>query len=233
MKTRGALGLLFLLLSLAVAPSIAREKAFDAESLHAIAPKSKDHSPVDAGKGSSLTGSKSSVGTKDAPVDGLDGKPHAGPFVEASPDESRRQAASDSLASSHDDSQEHVSSSSTSDKSGESSTGLHGSSADDEEGATSDKSDRSSATRNTGTEGGISEKDRDRKAQEGLGVGKGRTPDSPKEPIDLPDSIEDRIDLKEKTEKTTSSQKQSSDKEKSWDAVGLEVSATKVFWLGI
>ncbi|KAL9094658.1 MAG: hypothetical protein Q9165_002927 [Trypethelium subeluteriae] len=222
MKSSRALGSLLLLLLLAVAPSIAREKAFDAELLHAVAPETRDYPTIDTGKSSSLSGTKSSTSTKDAPVDGLDGKPHDGPFVETSPEENRKKAASDSLASTYDSTDESGSSSpSSSDKMSGKSKGSVDSSTE-ENGVMSDRAGRSPATGHKGTEGGISEKDRDRKTQEGHGVSKGKTPDSPKEQIDLPDSIQDRIELKEKTEKNSASQKVSSDDDKPWSAPGLE-----------
>ena len=223
MKTRKAIGPCLLLLSLAIAPSLAREKAFDAELLHAGASDTRDYPIVDVGKGSSSTNTKSNVGTKDAPVDGLDGKPHKGPFVETSPDESRKKAASDSLTSTYDSTDDSESSLSSADKSSGKLTGSYGSLAE-AEGVMGDKSGRAPATGHTGTEGGVSEKEKDRKALDKLGVGKGKTPDSPKEPVDLPDTIEDRIDLKEKTEKSSASQKASLDEDKSWNGAGLEVS---------
>ena len=214
MKTKRALPSLLLLLSLVVSPSVAREKALDTEGLHAGSPEAKNRPPIDTAKEPSLTGAKSGTGKKEAPVDGLDGKPHNGPFVdvEESADEKRKKAASESLQSTYD-SLDASGSHTSSDKSNE-----------DDDGAKRDKSTNFETTGHTGTEGGVSEKEKDRKTQERLGTSKGKTPDSPKEPIELPDTIEDRIDLKEKTEKSGTSQKSDLEEDKSWIAAGMEAS---------
>lgn len=221
MKPRRALPPLLLLFSVLTLPTVAREKALDTERLHAGSPEAKNRPPIDTGKESSVSGSKSKTGTKGAPVDGLDGKPHNGPYVEVeeSPEQKRKKAASESLQSTHDGldaSASHASS----DKSSDSSLD------EDDDETTRDRSTSSGATGHIGTEGGVSQKDKDRKTQERLGTSKGKTPDSPKEPIELPDTIEDRIDLKEKTEKGGNSQKSDLDEDKSWIAAGMEASFT-------
>ncbi|KAI9695256.1 MAG: hypothetical protein M1820_008775 [Bogoriella megaspora] len=215
MKVRQhTLSLLVLLLS-TFGPAIAREKSFDAASLHAVAPETKDYKPGETTK-NSVVALKSGIGTKDAPVDGLDGKPHAGPYVDSSTDEKKTKSST----SKYDDDELLGSSASDKSKSKSSSKSSTSSHESDDDGVMSDKSGRKPPPY-TGTEGGVSEKDKDRKAEEMSGVSKGKTPESPKEPIELPDSLEDRIALKEKYEKP-SKDSSTSDDEKAWSAAGLE-----------
>lgn len=56
-----------------------REIGLDGSGASPIVPSSNEKSNVDA-----------SVGTKDAPVDGKDGRPHQGPFVETSAERDRK-----------------------------------------------------------------------------------------------------------------------------------------------
>lgn len=82
---------------------------------------------------------RAEIGTKDAPVDGLDGKPHAGPFV-------------DSTGASRSTGEE------------KSSTTRDSKTAED--GVMNDQDRREPKEGTTGTEGGMSEKDRDRRIHE-------------------------------------------------------------------
>lgn len=91
---------------------------------------------------SSLKQRKTDTGTKDAPVDGLDGKPHAGPFIEPlevpkihKPDPAKPQQEGQSKPSA-------------------------------EEGVMNDPTRTPPKTGTTGTEGGVSEKSKDREAHE-------------------------------------------------------------------
>ena len=127
------------------------------------------HTYVDADSPSVASISKSDVGTKDAPVDGLDGKPHAGPFVESTKKkpvqqvedigtvtpgrgkESREKALKDDWELPEDD------------------------------GIMSDIGDRAALKGPTGTEGGVSQKDREKK-------GKGQLENKPEQPKEAPPS---------------------------------------------
>jgi hypothetical protein len=137
-------------------------------------------------------------GTKDAPVDGNDGKPHAGPFVDlGSNSESARDlpALKDRpddplivdgkrIPESHD-------------------------------GVMDDKNRPGPRKGTTGTEGGVSEKEKDRKMREKqTGEKVENTPPTPKEAPPLPDSDQERIQAADDAK---------SDDKTSADASGLEV----------
>ncbi|KAF2398293.1 UPF0016-domain-containing protein [Trichodelitschia bisporula] len=135
---------------------------------------------------SSASGSKYEIGTKDAPVDGLDGKPHAGPFVGSEGKKKPSNAVEDlggvkkPVAGS---SRERV----LKDKWEVPPHDIPDSVMDDR--------DRDAPKRGpTGTEGGVSEKDRDRKAKEKEAGGKiEKKPDAPKEAPPLPVSEEAKL----------------------------------------
>ncbi|KAK7743807.1 GCR1-dependent translation factor 1 [Cytospora paraplurivora] len=131
-----------------------------------------------------VTGSK--IGTKDAPVDGKDGRPHEGPFVEV-----------EHLTSTSGDSKKDL-------------PPLEGRPVDPtivdgvkipqtNDGVMNDP-DRSQAKEGTtGTSGGVSEKDQARKAKEGAtGEKAANKPESPKEAPPLPHSEQEKMLNKEK-----------------------------------
>ncbi|KAG8166997.1 hypothetical protein KVR01_002686 [Diaporthe batatas] len=139
---------------------------------------------------SPATGSSSKIGTKDAPVDGKDGRPHEGPFVEV----------------------EHLTSGSDLKKL----PPLEGRPTDPtivdgvkipqtNDGVMNDP-DRSQAKEGTtGTSGGVSEKDQVRKAKEGATGEKAENkPESPKEAPPLPHSEQEKILSKEDAAKDKS-----------------------------
>lgn len=120
----------------------------------------------------------SSKGTKDAPVDGFDGKPHAGPYIDDTP-------------TSHDKQPAVVEDLGTGKKTvpGRKDSTLVGA---EKEVLDGDKSvmqdpDRKLATGKTGVEGGVSAKDKERLAHEDkTGSKKEQVPTSPKEAPPLP-----------------------------------------------
>ena len=154
---------------------------------------------VSASKGPALPPSAKpeDVGTKDAPVDGLDGKPHAGPFVE----KPKKAAAvvedlgvSPQLADQKDKTDGWI--------------------ASEPDSVMEDRGDRGAQPKGpTGTEGGVSEKDKERKEKQMMGdyVEK-KVP--PKLPVNH-QSEEDPVQYAEKEGSTT---------EKPKGAQGLEVS---------
>lgn len=155
------------------------------------------------------TGSSSKIGTKDAPVDGKDGRPHEGPFVEV----------------------EHLTSGSDLKKL----PPLEGRPTDPtivdgvkipqtNDGVMNDP-DRSQAKEGTtGTSGGVSEKDQVRKAKEGATGEKAENkPESPKEAPPLPHSEQEKILSKEDATKD-----KSKPDGKSEDFSGFEVRATNI-----
>lgn len=129
-----------------------------------------------------LSNTKSELGTKDAPVDGKDGKPHAGPWVESSSDREDQTIPGDGA--------------------GPPTPGRKPSPRpiaappipEVNDGVMDDPNRKGPKKGTTGTEGGVSEKDRDRKAQEGqTGEKPEKTPDSPKEAPPLPHSEVQKI----------------------------------------
>ena len=114
-------------------------------------------------------------GTEDAPVDGLDGKPHAGPFVDTTPEQSKaRKGDAEASATA---------------KSVPTSLDKFKASSDDKwkledipernDGVMNDENRVAPKKGTTGTEGGISEKEKERKA-------KGSTENKPQEPKAAP-----------------------------------------------
>lgn len=105
---------------------------------------------------SSPKSTKSEVGTNDAPVDGLDGKPHQGPFVDPLPP--KRAGSTQQPAAKNPK-------------------------LEVEDGVMNDPNRTPPKEGTTGTEGGVSEKDRDRLAHEvKSGFKQTKVPDAPKEP---------------------------------------------------
>ncbi|KZF20467.1 UPF0016-domain-containing protein [Xylona heveae TC161] len=163
---------------------------------------------------------KPEVGTKDAPVDGKDGKPHAGPWVDLSTDKKPKVETEEEVTAPgkkpppkplKDTSEE--------------TTLINGKPVPDSKDGVMDDPNRSSPKKGTtGTEGGVSEKERDRKAQEGqTGAKVEKTPDSPKEAPPLPHSEQEKIkqDATSPNKKTT--EKTTGDSEKPKGAGGLQV----------
>ncbi|KAF3011080.1 hypothetical protein E8E13_011225 [Curvularia kusanoi] len=147
----------------------------------------------------------SSKGTKDAPVDGFDGKPHAGPYIDDTP-------------TSHDKQPAVVEDLGTGKKTvpGHKDSTLVGA---EKEVLDGDKSvmqdpDRKLATGKTGVEGGVSAKDKERLAHEDkTGSKKEQVPTSPKEAPPLPHG--EQAHLKETASVVTTSTRLAG-------AVGLE-----------
>lgn len=128
------------------------------------------------------TKAKYDVGTKDAPVDGKDGKPHAGPFVGSEKEKDPKPktgASSEAVAKPGKvDAGELVAS--------------DGSAIPQvNDGVMDDPNREVPKHGTTGTEGGVSEKDKERKAHEGqTGTKLEKKPDSPKEAPPSPVSEE-------------------------------------------
>ncbi|KAI7462740.1 UPF0016-domain-containing protein [Hortaea werneckii] len=157
------------------------------------------------------TSTRPYVGTEDAPVDGLDGKPHAGPFVDTTPEETTKKgkgaAAKTSSAKPRPTSLEKFKDASNDD----------GWALDDipekNDGVMNDESRVAPKKGTTGTEGGISEKTKDR-------LRKGdpeKKPQAPNEAPPLPHKEQERIaEHQEKTgekKKTSVAGKEDKDSE--------------------
>ncbi|OCK92687.1 UPF0016-domain-containing protein [Cenococcum geophilum 1.58] len=135
---------------------------------------------------------KLDVGTKDAPVDGLDGKPHKGPFVEGKLGKPKKPAAEveDILP--------------VASKLPESSSKKLIEEVLENDGVMDDPDRVAPQKGTTGTEGGVSAKDRDRKKEEDrTGEKAEKIPDPPKEAPALPHSEQESIKDKAPTEPST------------------------------
>lgn len=152
------------------------------------------------------TKSKYDIGTKDAPVDGKDGKPHAGPFVGSEKDTKKPKA-------SPDDGELVLGKEEYADMKGPDGGKIPAVN----DGVMNDPSRELPKQGTTGTEGGVSEKDKARKAKEGqTGEKLEKKPDSPKEAPPLPVSEQAKV----KNAKTKAKDSDDNDE----DIGGLEVS---------
>lgn len=148
------------------------------------------------------TSPKPYVGTDDAPVDGLDGKPHAGPFVDTTPDETttRRKGAADATttAKSRPTSLEKFAEASSED--GWSLADIP----EKNDGVMNDEARVAPKKGTTGTEGGISEKTKDNTFKGDAE----KKPKAPNEAPPLPHSEQERMAAEQgKTQEKSSSKK--------------------------
>lgn len=209
MRIRRARSPLLLLLLPTLAASLAVDTKAKPGSVQHLA---NDGAPAVS---DTLSASKHDVGTKDAPVDGLDGKPHAGPFVDSQKKKlppTIEDIPSKSLSEELSDIAKDKSF-----KDGWSIPEREDSVMDDREGERPKKGP-------TGTEGGVSEKDKERKKEEAVkgGAVTGKKPDPPKEAPPLPANDEKAL-KKSAKEKANGKKGDESEKEKQKGAAGLEV----------
>jgi hypothetical protein len=190
--------LLLLLPSLAQALSIDRKPG----SVEHLKAGEKDSSASANAAAIAISGPPGK-GTKDAPVDGLDGKPHAGPFVESTKKKQPQQV--EEISSSRGSASKEKVLSATFDH-------------PEDDGVMSDVRNHKEVTGPTGTEGGVSQKDRERQ-------GKGPEEKRPSQPKEAPP----RPDSDGRTKSFNTEKKESTDeKEKKKGAAGLEVSLSLV-----
>ncbi|KAH0557151.1 hypothetical protein GP486_005059 [Trichoglossum hirsutum] len=132
--------------------------------------------------------SKSNVGTKYAPIDGKDGKPHDGPWVDI-PDKDKKKSDQNEVEKPLGSGKK------PSPKPLQGPTKLHDPEIPEvNDGVMDDPNRESPKEGTTGSEGGVSEKNRERKAQEGqTGEKMTMRPESPKEAPPIPPSEEERI----------------------------------------
>lgn len=153
--------------------------------------------------------------TKDAPVDGRDGKPHQGPFVEtdgkpaSGTTDSKAPAAVDNIKGRPQDP-----------------TIVDGKKIpESNDGIMFDKNREKAKEGTTGTEGGVSEKDKARKAHEGKTGEKAVTqPESPKEKLPMPHSEEEKMNEGKEKPKTKPLDKQAIKDSDNGGFAGLDVS---------
>ncbi|GAB1312138.1 GCR1-dependent translation factor 1 [Madurella fahalii] len=167
LRNRKSPFLLLLLPSLAAAAALA-DKQLESDSVaHAFR-----SDPISDGASSTKK-----LGTKDAPVDGKDGKPHAGPFVELD----RTGASTKELPALKDRPEDP--------------TIIDGKRIpESNDGVMDDKNRQGPRKGTTGTEGGVSEKDKERMLKEQqTGEKVGNKPQTPKELPPLPESDQEKI----------------------------------------
>jgi hypothetical protein len=153
---------------------------------------------------------KYDIGTKDAPVDGMDGKPHAGPFVGSEKDPKKPKSGSEDGELVEGLGKEALSELNT----------LDGKIPMVNDGVMDDPNRLPPKQGTTGTEGGVSEKDKVRKAKEGqTGEKLENKPDSPKEAPPLPESEQAKI----KGEKSKVKDADKDDDDSAEGLAGLEV----------
>ncbi|CBX91119.1 predicted protein [Plenodomus lingam JN3] len=141
----------------------------DAPAAHAVAPAYTKLASLP--ESSPLSSTPASKGTKDAPVDGMDGKPHAGPYVDKKPTPQEKQS----------NVVEDLGKKPTGQSTGSILVGADDEVLDGDKSVMQDPS-RKLATGSKGTEGGVSAKDKERLAhEEKTGEKKENVPESPKE----------------------------------------------------
>lgn len=164
-----------------------------------------------SGEPASLKG-RIGVPTKDAPVDGKDGKPHLGPFVETEAAKSDRQELPQLKGRPND------------------LTVVDGKKIpESNDGIMFDKNRVHPQEGTTGTEGGVSEKDKARKAHEGKTGEKALTqPEAPKAQPPLPHSEEQKLkpDQVKDLDAVQDKSKSSSNEESNTGYTGLDVCHT-------
>ncbi|CAG8951662.1 hypothetical protein HYFRA_00005462 [Hymenoscyphus fraxineus] len=183
--------LLFLLPSLATALSAAAQD--NIQSALTKNPPSKANPKVEpdvSPLGELNAKPKFEIGTKDAPVDGKDGKPHRGPWVDTAKD-SKKDSKDSKKPSNKVEDAELVIESKEEQKKLVNPDGTKIPEVND--GVMDDPHRKPPKKGTTGTEGGVSEKDKARKAKEGqTGERIEKKPDSPKEAPPLPPSEHDK-----------------------------------------
>ncbi|KAL1882057.1 hypothetical protein VTK73DRAFT_2771 [Phialemonium thermophilum] len=204
--------LLLLIPSLAAGVVIASSQSDNVVKREAAAPAGYVSSDSSDQSGSSAA-KKYNVGTKDAPVDGKDGRPHEGPFVEI---ENLRNSEDGDPRGNLPPLKDRPNDPTVID--GKRIPESH-------DGVMDDKNRPEPKEGTTGTSGGVSEKERARKEMEGkTGERLENKPDPPKEAPPLPHSEEEKIfnDKEGKKEKAKEKEKSKSDGKTLDDVSGFE-----------
>lgn len=159
-------------------------------------------------------------GTKDAPVDGFDGKPHAGPYVDDSkiPTEKGPGGIEELRPGTRKPTTEEK-------------EALESKIEKDD--SVMNDPDRQSPKGNTGTEGGVSAKDKERLAHEDkTGEKMEKVPEAPKEVPDVPTSHGNQQHIKDKQETPKDGKKDADGETRVLGAQGLEVRCNSKFLHG-
>jgi hypothetical protein len=173
----GAAPLLLLLLPALTASLAVDSKAKPGSVEHLAQEHDKDSNSASYASTTYDT-TKADAGTRDAPVDGQDGKPHAGPFVATTKKKPTQEI-------------EDLGAPSPGRKDSAEKTLADGWELPEDDGVMSDVADRGAVTGPTGTEGGVSQKERERK-------GKGKTEKKPDPPKEVPGKNSEADDQKKK-----------------------------------
>ena len=169
--------------------------------------------PPDLSANSAAKPGLDGIGTKDAPVDGKDGRPHLGPFVETGAERDRKKAKE---SSGETDIKKPVPDGVP--------TGDGPKIPETNDGVMDDPHRTGPKEGTRGTEGGISEKNKDRKATQLDGAKAEKKPDPPKEVPPLPNSEQESLDLKAaKDDGKKNKETGTEDKDKQKELGGLEV----------
>lgn len=166
----------------------------------------------------------SSMQAKDAPIDGKDGRPHTGPWVETSAQRDRKKAKESGEEEKVAPKEKPLVKGKVPVKDGEDIPESNDGVMDDPYRAGPKEGTR-------GTEGGISEKSKEKESSlAGIGAEEGKKPDPPKEAPPLPHSEEQKVDGKGSSKKGSDASTEDADrskgdktKEKSKELGGLEV----------
>jgi hypothetical protein len=161
-------------------------------------------------------------GTKDAPVDGQDGRPHAGPFIETNAERDRKKAKEkgedDLPPAGHKPGPKDGSASFDSDLPATN------------DGVMDDRNREGPKEGTRGTEGGISEKNEKQRLDSMSGKEVTKTPSEPKEAPPLPHSEQEKLsESKEKEAKLSKGSKASDGKTKQDESEESEISGLKVW----
>ena len=190
-----------------------------------IARKSAGDSNPDPSIAGAVVSKSSAVGMKDAPVDGKDGRPHEGPFVETAAERDRKKAkeigGEDTPTTMKKPGPKEIT------KGSSFAEGWDKEIPKSNDGVMDDPLREGPKEGTRGTEGGISEKSRGAKGQEGKAGSKTeKTPDAPKEVPPLPHSEQEKLmSIDGKTvQRTDKSDTGDSDDKTTKELGGLEVS---------
>lgn len=182
--------LLLLLLPALVSSAAIEPKAQDGVLVAKapVAGAGKDYTAITTSNSRAPT-QKPAVGTKDAPVDGLDGKPHAGPFVDIAPDDKKKPVAGG------EDLVKPLPTSLTKLKgNGYGAAAEWDAIPEKNDGVMDDVNRVAPKKGTTGTEGGVTERNKKEKAVQGqTGEKVEKKPETPKEAPPLPHSEQERI----------------------------------------
>jgi hypothetical protein len=158
------------------------------------------------------------IANKDAPVDGKDGRPHEGPFVETEAERGRKKAK----ASGDDELPSVGKKPAPKDVAG--SDGLGHALPETNDGVMDDPARVAPKEGTTGTEGGISEKSRERLGNTNGGQGALKVPEEPKAAPPLPHSEQEKLSDFEAQDKATEKNRDQSKGSTSKDAAAKDKS---------